>query len=306
MSKQYHYEATITWTGNKGVGTKDYKAYDRNHTISIEGKPDIIASADTPFRGDKTKHNPEDFLLTSLSSCHMLWYLHLCADNGITVVDYTDKPSGTLQLTAENGGHFSEVVLRPIVRITEKSQIEKANVLHDDAHRMCFIANSCNFPIKHIPTCMAHTPLIIKNSITIHAPIAKVWDALVNPEQTKKYMFGCETVSDWKVGSPLLWKGSHEGREMVFVKGNIVSIEPEKFLAYTVIDLNNAAITDVPENYLTVTYNVTTENGQTLLTVTQGDYAAVADGERRYTETYNNGIGWTPILEGIKKLVEEA
>ena len=146
-------------------------------------------------------------------------------------------------------------------------------------------------------------PLFVKNSIVINASTSKVWDALVNPEQTKKYMFGCETVSDWKVGSPLLWRGEYEGKEMVFVKGTIVDIKPGKLLAYTTID-PNSTIDDISENYLTVTYDLIVENGQTLFTVTQGDYSKVAEGERRYTEAYNNGDGWNPILVQIKKLVE--
>jgi len=145
--------------------------------------------------------------------------------------------------------------------------------------------------------------LIVKNSITINAPPTKIWDALTNPEQTKKYMFGCETVSDWKPGSPLLWRGNYEGREMVFVKGNIVSIEPEKLLAYTTFD-PNSTIEDIPENYLTVIYDLSVQNGKTLLTVTQGDYSKIADSERRYNEAYNDGRGWDPILVEIKKLVE--
>jgi len=145
--------------------------------------------------------------------------------------------------------------------------------------------------------------LVIKNSIEINAPSAKVWDALTNPEQTKKYMFGCETVSDWKPGSDLFWKGNYEGKEMVFVKGKIVGIEPGKFLAYTTID-PNSTIPDEPENYLTVTYELSSNNNQTVLTVTQGDYAKVADGEKRYKEASNNGEGWNPILVEIKKLVE--
>ena len=116
-------------------------------------------------------------------------------------------------------------------------------------------------------------------------------------------MFGCETVSDWKQGSSLEWKGEYEGKEMVFVKGHIVDIKPGKFLAYTTID-PNSAIDDVSENYLTVTYDLTTENGQTVLTVTQGDYNKVAEGERRYQEAYNSGEGWNPILVQIKELVE--
>lgn len=146
--------------------------------------------------------------------------------------------------------------------------------------------------------------MIVKNTIIINASPAKVWNALTNPEQTRKYMFGCETVSDWKPGSPLLWRGNYEGREMVFVKGNIVDIRPGKFLAYTTFDPNNPAMEDVAENYVTVTYSLSEEQGKTVLTVTQGDFANVAEGEKRYAEAYNNGDGWNPILVQIKKLVE--
>jgi len=145
--------------------------------------------------------------------------------------------------------------------------------------------------------------LLIVNKISINASAEKVWDALTNPEQTKKYMFGCETVSDWKPGSSLLWKMNHEGKELVAVKGNIVEINPQKYLAYTVID-PNSAMADIPENYLTVTYELTPEKDSTTLTVTQGDYSKVAEGERRYKEAYNSGEGWNPILVNIKKVVE--
>lgn len=145
--------------------------------------------------------------------------------------------------------------------------------------------------------------LFVKNTILINAGAEKVWDALTNPEQTKKYMFGCETVSNWQTGSELLWRGNYEGKEMVFVKGKIVEIDPGKYLAYTTID-PNSAIDDASENYLTVTYRLTEENGQTTFVVTQGDYSLVADGERRYAEAYNGGEGWSPILVEIKKLVE--
>ena len=146
-------------------------------------------------------------------------------------------------------------------------------------------------------------PLFVKNTIVINAPASQVWDALVNPQQTKKYMFGCETVSDWKVGSQLLWKGMHEGKEMVFVKGEIVDIKPEKLLAYTTID-PHSTIDDTAENYLTVTYSLSADKGKTTLVVTQGDYNLVAEGKRRYQEAYNNGEGWHPILVQIKSLVE--
>ncbi len=150
-----------------------------------------------------------------------------------------------------------------------------------------------------------HKPLIITNIIEINASALQVWDALVNPAKTKQYMFGCETVSDWKKGSPLLWKGEAEGKEIVYVKGVIVDIQPEKFLAYTTID-PHSNIDDTAENYLTVTYSLKEQNGITTFTVTQGDYAKVAEGDRRYKESYNNGEGWTPILIQIKNLVEQS
>ena len=147
-------------------------------------------------------------------------------------------------------------------------------------------------------------PLIIKNTIVINAPASKVWSALVKPELTKKYMFGCEPITDWKAGSTLLWKGSHEGKEVVFVKGHIKEIQPEKSLIYTVFDPLNPNMEDKPENYLTVTYSLSYDKGKTTFVVTQGDYNKVAEGKKRYEESYNNGEGWHPILVQIKSLVE--
>lgn len=145
-------------------------------------------------------------------------------------------------------------------------------------------------------------PLIVENTITFRAPAAKVWNALTNPAETKKYMFGCEALSDWKEGSPLIWKGTFNGVELVAVKGTIKKIQPGKYLEYTVIDPNNPKIPDLPENYLTVTIDLIEEDGQTLAIVTQGDYSTVADGDNRYKHTVDGG--WTPILEAIKALVE--
>ncbi len=145
--------------------------------------------------------------------------------------------------------------------------------------------------------------LLVQNSITINAPVDKVWDALVNPEQTKKYMFGCETESDWKAGSPLLWKGSYEGKDMIFVKGIILDIQPKKLLKYTVFD-PNTDMPDIPENYLNVTYELSEQEGQTKLIVSQDGFEGAADGEKRYKDVENNGEGWNPILVEIKKVVE--
>ncbi len=155
MAKEHHYKTKVVWTGNKSEGTKDYKAYERSHTISIEHKPDILGSSDAPFLGDITKHNPEDLFLSSLSVCHMLWFLHFCADNNIIVTAYTDNATGTMLQTDTGGGYFTSVTLHPVVTITDKSKIDLANSLHVEANKKCFIANSCNFKIKHEPTCVA-------------------------------------------------------------------------------------------------------------------------------------------------------
>jgi uncharacterized protein YndB with AHSA1/START domain len=145
-------------------------------------------------------------------------------------------------------------------------------------------------------------PLIVKNMINIHAPAGLVWDALTNPNQTKKYMFGCEALSDWKEGSALIWKGNFNGVELVAVKGNIVKIRQDRFLSYTTID-PNSNLPDLPQNYLTVTYELEEKDGGTQLTVSQGDYSTVAEGDKRYQETVDGG-GWAPILDAIQKLVE--
>jgi len=146
--------------------------------------------------------------------------------------------------------------------------------------------------------------LIVKNSIVIKADAAKVWDVLTNPEQTKKYMFGCQTVSDWKQGSPLLWQSTYEEKEMVFVKGYILEIVSNRLLKYSVID-PNASYPDIPENYLSVEYRLEKQNGATVLTVIQDGFEGAAEGEKRFKETYNNGEGWNPILAQIKKISEE-
>lgn len=152
MGRQHHYTIVLNWTGNLGPGTNGYTGYSRNHEWKAEGKPVVYASADPVFRGDATRYNPEELLLAALSSCHMLWYLHLCADAGIVVTAYEDHPTGMLQEYAE-GGRFVEVRLKPRVTITDSKLIEPAMELHREAHRQCFIANSCNFPVKHEPVC---------------------------------------------------------------------------------------------------------------------------------------------------------
>ena len=154
--KKHYYQSTVTWTGNKGNGTSDYLSYSRDHVISIPNKPDLLGSSDTVFRGDGTKHNPEDMLLASLSVCHMLWYLHLCADAGINVMSYTDSPEGTMEEHQGSGGKFIEVILNPVITIEYPDKIDLAHSLHEKAHACCFIANSVNFPVNHVPVFHIH------------------------------------------------------------------------------------------------------------------------------------------------------
>lgn len=154
MNGQHTYNLTVKWTGNTGKGTNNYRGYERSHTVTVKEKADIACSSDPAFRGDKTKYNPEELFVASISTCHMLWYLHLCADAGVVVADYTDNATGIMQESEKGGGHFTEVTLNPIVIVTDKSMIEKANELHHRANKLCFIANSCNFPIRHKPTVM--------------------------------------------------------------------------------------------------------------------------------------------------------
>lgn len=151
MSKEHRYNVDLVWTGNTGSGTADYRSYQRGHILHVQGKPEIYASSDPSFRGDPTKYNPEELLVASLSGCHMLWYLHLCAESGIVVVEYTDKAVGLMEETANGGGRFKEVVLNPTVLITDISRSGDALELHARASEKCFIANSVNFPVHHRP-----------------------------------------------------------------------------------------------------------------------------------------------------------
>jgi len=154
--KKHQYEVKVTWKGNEGEGTLNYKAYNRNHEILVDGKYDSInGSSDASFSGDKTRYNPEELFLSTLSSCHMLWYLHLCSVHKIIVTDYKDKAKGVMEEKEDGIGRFTEVTLYPEVKITDERMIEKATALHEQANKMCFIANSCNFKIGHKPSTIA-------------------------------------------------------------------------------------------------------------------------------------------------------
>ena len=153
--KGHQFKVNVTWTGNKGEGTKDYKSYSRDHVITIEGKQVIQGSSDPVYRGDGSKHNPEDMFLSAVSTCHMLWYLHICADHGIVVTSYRDDAVCMLDDNHPEGGRFTEITLHPHVVITDEKMINKANELHELANSKCFIANTLNIPVRHQPSCEA-------------------------------------------------------------------------------------------------------------------------------------------------------
>ncbi len=148
--RQHTYRAKVTWTGNTGQGTANYRAYSRDHLIQAPTKPDILGSADPAFRGAPTRWNPEDLLVASLAACHKLWYLHLCAEAGITVTAYEDEATGTMIEDHARGGWFTAVELHPVVTITTGNPAQAA-ALHHDAHAKCYLANSVNFPVTCVP-----------------------------------------------------------------------------------------------------------------------------------------------------------
>jgi organic hydroperoxide reductase OsmC/OhrA len=152
MKRQHHYHLNLNWTGNLGTGTSHYRAYGREHEISADGKSSaVLGSSDPHFRGDASRYNPEDLLVAALSACHLLAYLHLCADRGIVVTEYRDQADGEMAEHEDGSGEFTRVVLRPRVTIADPSRAAEAQALHDAAHHVCFIARSVNFPVEHEP-----------------------------------------------------------------------------------------------------------------------------------------------------------
>lgn len=149
--KKHTYHTKITWTGNTGKGTAHYAGYERNYTVSIHDKADIRGSSDLAFRGNPSLPNPEELFLASVSSCHMLWYLHLCADAGIIVHTYEDSAVGTMSENGPEGGRFIDICLHPVITIGQAEQTDEAAFLHEKANALCFIANSLNFKVRHEP-----------------------------------------------------------------------------------------------------------------------------------------------------------
>lgn len=151
MAHAHEFTAHIDWTGAAAGPTTDYKSYSRDYNISIEGRPVIAGSADPVFLGKGDRYNPEDMLVASLSACHLLSYLALCARKKISVIQYHDTAWGKMEMK-DGALRFTEVILRPIMTISPESDVDIARRLHSEAHKVCFIANSVNFPIRNDPT----------------------------------------------------------------------------------------------------------------------------------------------------------
>ena len=149
--KDHKYSVTIRWTGNTGTGTQTYRGYRRDHVIEANGKPPIVGSSDPHFRGDGARWNPEELLVASLSTCHQLWYLHLCAEAGVVVTAYEDRAEGTMSENSDGSGEFTRVILHPHVVLRAGSDAQLAHELHHRAHALCFIARSVNFPVECEP-----------------------------------------------------------------------------------------------------------------------------------------------------------
>ncbi len=150
MTAETHfYAVNIKWVGNTGAGTADYTKYLRDHVVSAIGKVDIAGSADPAFRGDPARWNPEETLVSSIATCHKLWYLHLCCDAGIVVTGYEDHATGEMTMNRDGSGQFSWVHLAPRVMIAKGGDTKLAKALHGKVGAVCFIARSMNFPIKH-------------------------------------------------------------------------------------------------------------------------------------------------------------
>jgi len=145
--------------------------------------------------------------------------------------------------------------------------------------------------------------MIIKEEVLLKANAKDVWNLLVNPAMTKQYMFGCEVISEWKIGSPVYWKGKTEnGEEVVYVKGEVLEYEELKRITSTTFD-PNSGMPDIPANYVKLTYELEVLENGTLLTIIQGDFAGATEGKKRYEESKS---GWKEMVIPImKKLLKE-
>lgn len=156
--KEHNYKTIITWTGNKGTGTASVKSYERDLSIKVAGKPEIPGTSEVSIEGNKVRYNPEELLQCAVSSCHMLSFLYICAKNGVVVTAYRDEAIGIMQETKDGGGHFTEITLKPEITLPHQTDEATLAALHHEANKICYIANSCNFPVYHKPVYIFENP----------------------------------------------------------------------------------------------------------------------------------------------------
>ena len=152
---EHHYSLAVRWTGNLGSGTSSYREYSRDHDVEIPGLPVLKGSADPTFHGDRSRYNPEQLLLTALSQCHMLSFLHVAVRHGVVVLSYEDNASGLMRVNRDGSGQFENVTLRPRVEVADPVHVGLAEEMHRQANQVCFIARSVNFPVMHVPVTTA-------------------------------------------------------------------------------------------------------------------------------------------------------
>ena len=145
---QHDYTTRVIWTGNRGTGTSSYRGYDRTWNIAAKGKPVVACSNDPLLGGDPSKMNPEDLLISALSACHMLWYLHFAAEAGVVVLGYEDAPLAVGETGAGGAGRFLSCELRPQILLAAGADLVEAEAIHHRIHQVCYIARSVNFPIS--------------------------------------------------------------------------------------------------------------------------------------------------------------
>jgi organic hydroperoxide reductase OsmC/OhrA len=148
---EHRYAVTVRWTGNRGEGTATYRGYSRDHDIEVPGLPVLKGSADPTFHGDRTRYNPEQLLLTALSQCHMLSFLHVAVKHGVVVTAYQDRAEAVMRTNRDGSGQFESATLRPEVTVAAAVDPALMEQLHEEANKVCFIARSVNFPVLHEP-----------------------------------------------------------------------------------------------------------------------------------------------------------
>ena len=145
LTKNHQYTLRLHWTGGKAPRKERYYSIDFGDKLTIEG------SADKPFLGDETKLNPEEMLLGALTSCHMMSFFYVCRHQKIEIESYEDNPVGELSLNNDGSGQFDKVILNP--QVTFRCPVDEPELLelHRIAGKLCFIANSLNFPVEYNP-----------------------------------------------------------------------------------------------------------------------------------------------------------